>query len=77
MMTVAAPQNDPRLLAPTKVKVLRPFCVEGQRREVGDVVELAVPRRGRGGVRGQGEDHQIKTAADIPRWVAAESFRPT
>ncbi len=40
MMTVAAPQNDPRLLAPTKCKVLRPLCIGGQRREVGDVVEL-------------------------------------
>lgn len=35
------PQNDPRSLEPVRVTVTRPFCVKGQRLEVGQIVELA------------------------------------
>lgn len=34
------PTNPPHLLVPTRVRVLRPFMVKGQRVEVGAVVEL-------------------------------------
>jgi hypothetical protein len=32
--------NDPRLLAPTQVHVLIPFCVQGKRVEAGQTVTL-------------------------------------
>lgn len=38
---VAPPVQDDRLFAPTKVRVLRPFCVGGKRCEVGE--EATVP----------------------------------
>jgi hypothetical protein len=34
------PKNPPELLAPTKCKVLRPFCVGGKRVEIGEIVTL-------------------------------------
>jgi hypothetical protein len=34
------PKNDPRLLKPVKVRVLRPFCVRGARVEPDQVLEL-------------------------------------
>ena len=33
--------GDQRLFTPTKCKVLRPFCVKGQRQEIGTEVLLA------------------------------------
>lgn len=39
--TVAPPIQDPRLFEPTRVRVLRPFCVAGKRCEVG--TETSVP----------------------------------
>lgn len=33
-------RNDPALIAPVQVKVIRPFCTEGQRREVGETVTI-------------------------------------
>jgi len=38
---VAPPVQDDRLFAPTKVRVLRPFCVKGKRCEIGTVTEVA------------------------------------
>lgn len=32
--------NDPALFAPTKVRVVRPFCIGGARVEPGEVVKL-------------------------------------
>jgi hypothetical protein len=32
--------NNPALLAPVKVEVLRPFCIEGKRIERGETVTL-------------------------------------
>ena len=38
--TVPTPKNDPELLRPVRVTVIRPFCVRGQRLEPGTTVEL-------------------------------------
>lgn len=38
---VPTPVQDPKLFAPTKVRVLRPFCVAGKRCEIG--TETQVP----------------------------------
>ncbi len=37
---VAAPKNDPALFRPVRVRVVRPFCVGGQRQEIGSTVTL-------------------------------------
>lgn len=39
--TVAPPIQDPKLFAPTRVRVLLPFCVAGSRCEIG--TEVSVP----------------------------------
>ena len=38
--TVPTPKNDPELLRPVRVMVLKPFCVQGQPLEPGTMVEL-------------------------------------
>ncbi len=38
---IPEPVQDPKLFAPTKVRVLRPFCVAGSRCEIG--TEVSVP----------------------------------
>lgn len=38
--TVPTPKNDPELLRPVRVTVLRPFCVKGQPLEIGTAVAL-------------------------------------
>lgn len=35
------PKNDPALFTPTRVRVLRPFCVDGRRVEVDEEITLA------------------------------------
>ena len=38
--TVPTPKNDPELLRPVRVTVLKAFCVRGQPVELGSIVEL-------------------------------------
>ena len=40
--TVPTPKNDPELLRPVRVTVIRPFCVEGKPLEIGKIVELPI-----------------------------------
>ena len=37
---IGEPVQDPRLFTPTKVRVIRPFCVNGQRIEIGAQCEV-------------------------------------
>lgn len=34
------PKNDPALLTPVRVRVVRPFCILGERKDVGEIVTL-------------------------------------
>lgn len=61
--------NPPELLAPVRVRVLRPFCVQGARVEIGTEIEL--PRHVAVDLVTQGKAEPLTPLAARPRSCSA------